>query len=76
MPSSDSSPNVSDACYDVMPFSVTRLLAAVSATVCWQLCGPAGDSLFVGVCRKESDVVECVRETNLNFKIEGHFKII
>ena len=42
---SDSSPNISNACYDVMPFSLTHLLVTVGATVSWPLGGRAGDSL-------------------------------
>ena len=45
MLSSDSSPNISNACYEVMLFSLTHLLAIVGATVCWPLGGRAGDSL-------------------------------
>jgi len=45
MRSSDSSPNISNACYEVMPFSLTHLLAVVGATVSWPQGGSAGDSL-------------------------------
>ena len=45
MLSSDSSPNISNTCYEVMPFSLTHLLAIVGATVSWPLGGSAGDSL-------------------------------
>ena len=39
MLSSDSSPNISNACYEVMPFSLTHLFAIVGATVSWPLGG-------------------------------------
>ena len=53
MLSSDSSPNISNTCYEVMPFSLTHLLAIVGATVSRSLGGRAGDSLVRwGVSRK------------------------
>ena len=38
-------PLVSNACYEVMPFSLTHLLAIVGVAVSWPLCGRLGDSL-------------------------------
>ena len=45
MLSSDSSPNISNTCYEVIPFSLTHLLASVGAVASWPLGGCAGDSL-------------------------------
>jgi len=52
MLSSDNSPNISNTCYEVMPFSLTHLLATVGVTVCWSLGGRAGDSLVRWGVRK------------------------
>jgi len=49
---SDSSPNISNACYEAMPFSLTHLLVIVRATVSWPLGGRAGDSLVRWGVRK------------------------
>jgi len=45
MLSSDSSWNISNTCYEVVPFSLTHLLANVGAVVSWPLGGRAGVSL-------------------------------
>ena len=45
MLSSDSSPTIRNTCYEVVPFSLTHLLASVGAVVSWPLGGRAGDSL-------------------------------
>jgi len=52
MLSSDNSPNISNTCYEVMPFSLTHLLATVGVAVCWSLGGRAGDSLVRWGVRK------------------------
>jgi hypothetical protein len=54
--------NISNTCYEVMPFSLTHLLAIVGATVSWALRGGGGQvtHLSVGVSRK--GCTDCVTE--------------
>ena len=67
MLSGDSSPYISNTCYEVVPFSLTHLLANVGATVSRPL-GVGGDvrvtHLFVGVSRK---VVQVIVDESLDF---------